>query len=521
MILRKPYAFFIKIFKPIHIFMSVLLIYLIYLSNNILTFFNNYMNTPNSVVGQNIREELVSSMLYIIPIILIIFSLIFLGIMFSKKKPFSFYIVSIFTFLVVLVINVYTSSFLGMMEKSITTIKIVKLNHDLILISMFIQIISFIILIIRGFGINFKKFNFDSDINKFNISDADKEEFELSINIDLNDSKRRRKKKIREFKYLYKENKLIFNFIVILIFIAISSVSIYFAFFSKQVNVEGTIYNMNKFSFKVNKSFILNQSFDGTKLTDNYLIVIDTSMASNYNKTSLFLKDFSLQVDDIIFPVQTKYSNKLADLGVTYDQNNLTSEYKNFIFIFEVPVKYIESDFDFVYNEEGNKTKIRIKPQEIVSNKIEKVKKIKDKIDFNDSLGNISFSVENYDIEDYFLIKYNYCPNKNNCIISKEYIRPTINENFDKTILKLNVEYTDESDLETNNFYNFFSRFGSIYYKINETWYSQKTKFEELKSVKTDNKNNVYIGINSKIKDASSIKFVFNIRNANYEYILK
>ena len=37
MILRKPYAFFIKIFKPIHIFLSFLVVILIYKTNNILT----------------------------------------------------------------------------------------------------------------------------------------------------------------------------------------------------------------------------------------------------------------------------------------------------------------------------------------------------------------------------------------------------------------------------------------------------------------------------------------------------
>lgn len=521
MILRKPYAFFIKVFKPLHIIMAGLLIYLIYISNKILSFFNLYINSADSVLGQAIQENLVSSMLFIIPIILIIFSLIFLGIMFSKKKPFSFYIISIFTFIVVLVINIYNSNFLGIMENSIISIKIVKLNHDLVLINMIIEVISFVILIIRGFGINFKKFNFDSDINKLNINDSDKEEFELSVSIDLHDTRRKRKKQLRQIKYLYKENKLIINSIFILILLLISGIVTYSIIFSNKQNKEGSVIYMENFNFRVNKTILLNESFDGSKLTDNYLIVVDVSLYSNFEEVSLFLKDFGLEVEDIKFNVETKYANKLIDIGITYDQTKLSNEYKNFIFTFEIPIKYIESEFDFVYNQEGKKTKVRINPQKNVRNENNITKKINEKIEFDDSVGKISFNINNFDIKDYYLIKYNFCASENDCIISKEYIKPSINENFDKTILKLEVEYLDESTLNIKNFYNFFSKFGIIYYKIDDTWYSQKGKFEELKSNKVDNKNNIYIGINSKIKKANSIKLVFNIRNSKYEYILK
>ena len=106
-------------------------------------------------------------------------------------------------------------------------------------------------------------------------------------------------------------------------------------------------------------------------------------------------------------------------------------------------------------------------------------------------------------------------------MLSKEYIKPSANQNFDKHVLKISVDYSNNSNLSMNKFYQFFSNFGSIEYKKNETWYSQSSGFEELKSKKIDNKNNVYIGINSVIASADSIKLVFNIRNSKYEYILK
>ena len=91
MVLRKPYAFFIKMFKPIHILLAIIVAYLIYLENRILLFFNTYIYSSNNVLGQNIKDKFGSSLLYLLPTIIIIFSLIILGIMFRKKKPIVFY----------------------------------------------------------------------------------------------------------------------------------------------------------------------------------------------------------------------------------------------------------------------------------------------------------------------------------------------------------------------------------------------------------------------------------------------
>lgn len=521
MILRKPYAFFIKIFKPIHIFMAALLMYLIFETNRLLTFFSKYIYSNDNVVGQSLKEEYVSIFLYIIPIILIVFSLIFLGIMFNKKKPITFYIVNIFVFLFVIIINLYVSSFLGTMEKAIVSIKIVKLNHDLILINMIVEVLMFVFLLIRGLGLNFKKFNFDSDITKIDVSESDKEEFELNINVDLETTKRNRKRKIRQLKYLYKENKLIINCAILFFIFVVSVCFVYFCFNAKNSKSEGVVYNMNKFNFKVNKTIILNEDFNGKKITDNYLIIVDVSLQTNLKSVSLFLKDFKLEVGEANFSVQTKYSSKLVDIGITYNQTVLQQEFTNYIFTFEIPEKYIESDLLFVYNDEGTKTRIELNPQNFIKNEAVTTNKLGENIGFKDTLGDISFTINSFDIKDKFLIKYNYCITKDDCVLSKEYIKASINENFDKHVLKLNVDYSDNSDLNIQNFYDFLENFGTINYKIGDNWYSQTNNFEELKSKKVDNKNNVYIGINSNISNAESVKLMFNIRNSKYEYTLK
>lgn len=521
MILKKPYVFFIKVFKPIHILMAVLITYLIYISNNILVFFNNYIYSSDNVVGTVLRKNLISNSLYIIPLVVIVFSLIFLGIMFHNKKPVTFYIVNIFVYLIVIFINIYISGFLGSMEEAIVSIKIVKLGHDLILINMIFQIFSFVLMLIRGLGLNFRKFNFDSDIAKFNISDADKEEIELNLNIDLDYAKSKRKRKLRYFKYTYKENKFIINISIIFVLIILTATILVLKFNKVEKNKEGIFYSMNNFNLRVNETIYLDSDINNEKITDNYIMIVGVTLQTNLKSISLFLNDFSLEVGEAIFHPEMKYSSNFVDMGNAYNEEILSSDYNNYIFIFEIPKKYIESDFLFAYNNHGIKNKVSLNPKKYISEKKMETFKVGETINFNNTLGNIYFTINSFEIKDKFLIKYNYCINEKDCLLSKEYIVPTINQNFDKHIMKLDVNYKNESDLNVKKFYDFFSMFGIIEYKIGDKTYIQNSRFEELKSKKTDNKNNIYIGINSNISKADSIKLVFNIRDSKYTYILK
>ena len=513
--------FFIKVFKPIHILMAMLITYLIYISNKILVFFNNYIYSNQNIVGTELNKSLISSFLFIIPIMILVFSLIFLGVMFHKKKPVAFYVINIFVYLVVIFINFYISNFLISMEESIISIKIVKLGHDLILLNMIFQIISFVFMLARGLGLNFKKFNFESDVTNFNISDEDKEEIELNLNIDLQFAKSKRKRKLRYFKYIYKENNFLINLSIGIFLIIFILTIMFIKFYKAETNKEGIVYSMNNFNLRVNNTIFLDSDINNQKVTDNYLIIVDVSLQTKLTKVSLFLKDFTLEVGESIFHPETKYSNKLLDIGNSYKEQILTSNYSNYIFVFEVPKKYIESDFLFVYNNQGIKSRINLNPKKYISKEIVMTSTIGNELNFSDTLGKTYFTINSFEIRDKFLIKYNYCVKDNDCIESKEYIVPTINTNFDKYILRLDVKYNDESDLNINKFYDFFLRFGVIEYKIGDKTYIQNTEFEELKSKKIDNKNNVYIGVNSNISNADHINLIFNIRGSRYTYIIK
>ena len=520
MILKKPYAFFIKMFKPMHLFLSIMVAYLFYLSNDILKFLNDYIYSAESLVDKEQIVFLSNKFLYIIPIIIIVFFLLLLGIMYKKNKPVLFYFVEMFVFVVILVINIYTVNFLGVISENIVSVRVIKLIHDLVLINIVLECISFVLLFVRGVGVNFKKFDFNSDISKFEISESDREEIEVNINVDFNERKRKRKEKLRNLKYLYIENRLISNIIVFGIVGVIMFFVIFIIVKNNSFNKEGIYYNASSFVFKVNSTLKLNTDYQGNKITDDYLIIVDANMKSNYSNNSLYLNDFSLKIENIVFKPTKKYFDSLIDLGVSYNEQQLPLEYTDYVFIFEIPEKYINSEMYFSYNSVGNVVDVLLNPRELINNQITETKNINENIKFDGLLSGVEFKINNFDLNNKFLIQYNHCIKENDCILSKEYLKPSIDENYDKVILKLNIDYKSSSDLDINTFYKLLSKFGAINYKKGDTWYLTY-KFEEIVSKKVSRNNDVYVGLNSNIINSESIKIVFDVRGLRYEYILK
>lgn len=520
MVFRKPYALFIKLFKPIHLIIALIIMYLIYLDSKILSFLNNYIYTYESVVGETIKNNLGSFLLYLIPIVILLVSMGILGVMIRKRKPSLFYVINIFAYIVILVINIYSINFLGVLEESIVSIGSTKLIHDLVLITIVLENISLIFFIVRGIGLNIKKFDFDSEISKLDINESDKEEIELDINVDLSETKRRRKERLRNLKYKYFENKFIINIAIVVFILLVIGIVIFVIIKNNSFNKEGKIYSTGKFNIAVDQTIILNTDYTGKKITDNYLVVVNCKLSSNSSKNKIYLDDFVLNIGNATFKPTKKYSDYLIDIGNVFDESALSSEYVNYLFVYEISEKFIDGSMIFNYINSSEKLNIKLNPTNLVSKKLSITKNIGEEISFEDTIGDIKFKINDFDIKNKFALTYNYCIKNDDCILSKEYLTSSIDKNFDKVILKLSVDYTNNSNLNLKSFYNFFTRFGTIYYSIDGTLYSQKSNFEELKSSKVKDKN-VYIGINSEILNAESVSIVFNIRNSNYEYILK
>ena len=308
MILRKPYAFFIKMFKPMHLMIGVLIGYLMVTESKIFSFLDKNLYTTLNLVGQNIKGEYVNNSLFVIPVVLIVLFLAILTIMFNRKKPVTFYVIGIFSSIAILVINNYVSDFFTTVEESIVAVKSVKLIHDLVFISMFIEGVLLVFVIIRGAGVDIRKFNFDSDISKIDIKDTDNEEFEVNIKFNIDKTRRERNKRIRYLKYAYVENRVFVN-IGIAIFVFIVGLITFFL-----INNRTKVYNENEFvststcSIMVDRSYVLNTSYDGNKITDNYLVVVDLKVALNYENAKTYLRDFNIDVKNATYTPTTMYN---------------------------------------------------------------------------------------------------------------------------------------------------------------------------------------------------------------------
>ena len=95
MILRKPYAFLIKNFKLIHFILVGLILYLMYRTNIILNFFNEYVASTQVALAGNLTGTLFQSYMFIACFLVVAIAAIMLVTMSIKKKPLFFYILMI------------------------------------------------------------------------------------------------------------------------------------------------------------------------------------------------------------------------------------------------------------------------------------------------------------------------------------------------------------------------------------------------------------------------------------------
>ena len=205
MILRKPYAFFIKHFRLIHVFLSILMLSLLFNTKKLLDFFNEVVSTNLNLKGQELVSLYMPLILRILPFLIIVLLGLLLFIMHIKNKPKTMYITSILIYLYVIIINFISKSTLSTMENTVLATRNVRLIRDFILISFIAQIVISIITIIRAVGFDIKKFDFKKDLKELQIDESDNEEFEFSIDLDSNKLKRNIRKYIRHLKYFYKE----------------------------------------------------------------------------------------------------------------------------------------------------------------------------------------------------------------------------------------------------------------------------------------------------------------------------
>lgn len=526
MVLRRPFAFFIKHFRFVHFILAILTAFLSYNTIKIVTFFNEYMRTTATLVDKDVTRQLFPPTIFISVFMSLIITTAILILMRWKDKPILLYIINIVNTAYMWGIYIYSKQIVMTLETSFVDLKTLKLIHDLLIIGLIFQGLNLVITAVRSTGFDFKKFDFESDLD-LEIDDTDSEEFEFDVDVDTDKFKRDFKRFVRHLKYAYQENKLVTILSGLLIIGLVASIIYVNSGVYSKVYKVGDTFRTTYFSFGVVESYSTSKNYHGDKLTNNKLIVVKIK-AKNMSRNDMQLETGKIALTDKYktFYHNEKYQNTFMDVGNTYVNDEISKEnFDEYLLVYEIPSELAKDKLYLKYHDTKDKTITVLLRTHDLDDKYETKKyTITDKIDFDGSLvGNTKLEINKYEIKDRFKHEYRFCISVKDCYHSYEYIVPTAEDNYNKTLLKLDGTFKFDENLNVkkiNNMSEFIEIYGSLNYKVNGL---EKTVYN-LKSVspkKTNLLGNGYFEVPEELKNADSITLKISIRNKIYVYRLK
>lgn len=537
MILRKPYAMFIKYFKMIHAVMAFFVVFLLYRSWVLYNYFRVYSVDFRGI--SNIDSFGIGIIDYLFIIVALILTVVLFSVMYYKDKPKKLYIYNFAVFMLFLVLTYYCGLAFVNMKDSVLDIKASKAFRDLYFIALLAQAVSLFLTIVRATGFDIKQFDFGTDIQKLNISERDYEEIEVSLQFDQDEFKRNIRKFFRSFKYVYFEHRFIINLVSFVLIVSIASI-IYFRIssYSKWYN-QGDAFETSNLTFSVMDSYLLDKDLYGRELVQSSgeqgsVLVAVRFQVSSYSEKKLNTGIINLRIGDISYTKNDNYLPYLYDLGTPYSAQKLTSELKTYLAVFEVSKTQAKKSiflkvndmYSFVGNKMGAKNNyIKLKPIDLRKDVVEnETKNLGEDLHFNDSiLASSSISITEYEINNKIRLNYKHCYRKDKCIDSYEYVVPSFTGNYFKTLMRISGSFKLDKSINNSsitNFESFMNSFCVIHYKLDGSWYKKNINSENIKPVVAKT-NDYFIEIPLEAKDASELYFTFEIRNQIYKYSLK
>ena len=514
MIIRKPYAFLIKNFKKIHVVLLIASLFVLYKIIDVSNFVRDYMNYGTYDAYSNPISKHITLILLLFIFILMVGTASLIFLLRYKKKPWKVYLIPFIEYTAMFfILRMIKSFFLGYTYSVETTD--LKMSRDLLFIFQIFQLPAIAIYAMRVFGLDINKFNFNSDKEFFELSEKDREEIEISLSVDQNSFIRLFKRLIRNLGYFYTEHKRICNVIGIIIAVIMGYNAFKFVFITNRVYSQGHNYNVNGYTFKVNNSYFTDKGLNGEVLSPkSNFVVLDITVTNNSSPRKINLDRFHLKNGSYDYITTRKvYEKEFSDFGKTYDsvKEMKRGETFNFIIIYKVEKKLRKGGFVLYYQEGNYLRKIKLKVKDVSKITTEGTYKIGDDFTFTINNNEETISFDDYKIDDKTTITYNKC-NVDGCTLYyKKYQSP-----MDKTILKLNFS---SYNFEYKDIVDFSSEYGKIVYVDNESIESEiefKIPFNDQTSGKT-----LYVLVPRDFEDAKSIKFIYTIRNKQYEYIVK
>lgn len=516
MIFRKPYAFLIKNFKKIHIFLLILGLYIVYKLFDVNVFLNEFMQYGTYDYFGNPITKHITVWLKLAIFLVVIGSTSILFLLYYKKKPWKIYLIPIIEYLLLFFVLSMISSFFSGYTNDVETTDL-RLSKDLLIIFLLGQLPAIGIFVMRVFGLDMRKFQFNTDEEFLQLSEEDREEFEVNINVDYYSFKRTYRRFMRNAKYFYVEHKKICRAIIAFSLMFFGFKIYTFVFVTHKSYVEGSDYNFNGYTIKINNSYFTDKDYMGKVISkESNFVILDLTVTNHSAPRKLVIENFHLRngISDFVTTEKT-YAKEFQDLGKTYEdvKELKRDESFNFIIIYKVDKKLKNDKFNLYYQENDYLRKIKLNVKDV--SKVEELEPI--------SLGNdmkISLTGNTQDITfDYFEfydeIEYSIrtCT-ISSCNINKyNYTSPA-----ESKVLK--IDFSSNS-FEGKDMVDFSNDYGKIIYVDNSNGEDEEVEIDfHYPFTRTATGKYLYALVPKEVEGSSSLKVVYTVRNKKYVYKL-
>ena len=514
MIIRKPYAFLIKNFKKIHIALLILGLFVGYKLFDVTGFVNEFMKYGTYDLYANPVSNYISFSLMISLLLISVLCGALILLLMHKNKPWKAYLIPCIEYLILFFVLIIINGFFDNYTKYVETTDL-RFSRDLLVIFMLGQVPALYVFIMRVFGLDIKKFNFNSDAEFLELSEEDREEIEISFDIDKNTIKRTWKRLLRNLNYFYLEHKLVCTIIVVVLIGVIGYNSYQYIFITNKSYKEGDFYNINGMSVVVNNTYYSQYDYKGDVISKkNNFVIVELTVKNHGAPNKLNMNFFHLKNSTEDYTTtKNVYSTEFQDLGVTYkDVKEIKrDESIKFIIIYKVDKKLNPKNFVLYYQETGKNGILRKYKLKVVN--LDKKTEEKDysvgdalPIDIFELKDEVTFDY--YDISDSFDYRSFKCT-RENCVTAA--YKVTAPEGY--KIIKIPFA---SNTVESKNMIDFVSKYGIIIYKDRDG-YDREIEFKNPISYKYYGKV-LYLLIPDDYDESNGFSIDFNVRGSKYTY---
>lgn len=517
----------IKNFRLIHLILTGLIGYLLFRTFNLYSFFSRYVENVYATLGDAMPSNYITVFMFLVSIVVVVFSLAMFLLMKKKDKPKNLYIgLSTYYILYFIGLILYFILFKSM-ETAQLTIRNAMIVRDITFIIIFPQAFLLILSLIRAVGFDIKRFNFSKDLKELDINEEDNEEFEFIFGVDSYKYFRYLRRRVREFKYYILENKFMFTILMgltasILFILTVLNFTVYNKTYNKNQKIHA-----NNLTLEVMDSYLTDVDYKGDIIMEGkYFLVVNINFKNESGlSTVLNLPSYVLETKTgSVYPTLSR-SSHFVDFGPAYSKEKIENgKNANYILVYEIEKKDIAKKYTMKIIDEveykagtmnSKEKKISLKPLTYLEQEEVGRYGTEELITMYDSiLGNTSFLANSYEFSNKVTYKYEACI-RTNCQNVTDVVTADVAKAKKLLVIKgrLNLDNNSAFARNSKTSMSFFEAFAEIRYddKIAPVIDATPRSITEQYILQVD----------EKAATAKNVELIITVRNKKYILKLK